>query len=192
MAYRKTNFGFTLIELLVVISIISLLTAIILINIQVSRDKAINSKKVQMADEYKKALELYNSQNDHYPSATESFFNKCLGEDNTGGSCFNGSKLPDTDINNAIVTYIAGPPANTDPVIIDGDNYNGIGYVCLTENPCSSYALYWVMKGPNGGGCAGGFEDNNVTPIGGAWAFSATNAVCVYSSNKTLYQTMYP
>ena len=59
--------GFTLIELLVVISIIGLLSSIILVNVAKTRIKARDAKRQADLSQLQKALELYYSDNNHYP-----------------------------------------------------------------------------------------------------------------------------
>jgi prepilin-type N-terminal cleavage/methylation domain-containing protein len=61
--------GFTLIELLLVIAIIGILTTIIIANINQSRVKARDSKRLQEIRQVKLALELYYDSNKVYPDA---------------------------------------------------------------------------------------------------------------------------
>ena len=60
--------GFTLIELLVVISIIGLIAAVVLVNLNLSRIEARNTKRKEDVAQLRKALELYyNEHQDEYP-----------------------------------------------------------------------------------------------------------------------------
>lgn len=63
----RKNKGFTLIELLVVISIIALLSSVTLATLTESRNKAKRSAFVQGIKQVQLALELYRSDNGHYP-----------------------------------------------------------------------------------------------------------------------------
>lgn len=71
MILKKNNAGkargFTLIELLVVISIIALLSSITLATLNESRSRAKRSAFVQGMKQLQLALELYKSDNGHYP-----------------------------------------------------------------------------------------------------------------------------
>lgn len=62
--YKK---GFTLIELLVVISIISLMSTVILANLNTARVKARDATRLLNIRQVKNALELYYSANGYYP-----------------------------------------------------------------------------------------------------------------------------
>jgi prepilin-type N-terminal cleavage/methylation domain-containing protein len=74
--------GFTLIELMVVISIIALLSVVVIAALGSARDRAKNTAKNELAMEYIKAIELYNSANliEGYPIDTNSGNYICLGD----------------------------------------------------------------------------------------------------------------
>ncbi len=59
--------GFTLIELLVVIAITGLLASIVLVSLNSARKKARDARRIADLQQIKKALELYYSNNGHYP-----------------------------------------------------------------------------------------------------------------------------
>lgn len=67
MKYVKR--GFTLVELLLVIAIIGVLTIIVIANVNNSRIKARDSKRLQDVRQLKLALELYYETNKAYPTA---------------------------------------------------------------------------------------------------------------------------
>jgi general secretion pathway protein G len=62
-----TKRGFTLIELLVAISIIGLLSSVVLITLNDARERAKRTKFVQELKQVQTALEVYKSDNGHYP-----------------------------------------------------------------------------------------------------------------------------
>lgn len=158
MIFSMENFketkekGFTLIELLVVISIIALLSVIILGSLNDSRDRAQNTKKNQLANQYVNAIELYYSSRTEYPyfsgMVQNSFY--CLGETSDtgcqGGWPFNNS------LNTQLSEYLPGPPADdfsvlvSDPLFGDTD-YKGITYRCteVSNNKCLDYELWWYL-----------------------------------------------
>ena len=60
--------GFTLIELLVVIAIIGLLSTLAVVSLNNARTKARDSKRLADLKQMQTALELYNTDNNTYPS----------------------------------------------------------------------------------------------------------------------------
>lgn len=66
--------GFTLIEILVVVSIIGIITAVIMTNLNSEKEKAVGIKSVTELDQFKKALELYRTDNGKYPAEGEDKF----------------------------------------------------------------------------------------------------------------------
>lgn len=66
--------GFTLIEILVVVSIIGIITAVIMTNLNSGKEKAVGIKSVTELDQFKKALELYRTDNGKYPAEGEDKF----------------------------------------------------------------------------------------------------------------------
>lgn len=65
--YKRKGAGFTLVELLVVVSIIGLLVAMTVINIQNSKQKARDARRVSDINNIATALALYHNDNNRYP-----------------------------------------------------------------------------------------------------------------------------
>jgi prepilin-type N-terminal cleavage/methylation domain-containing protein len=65
---KKTgNLGFTLVELLIVIAIIGILAAIVLVNLNVSRKKGRDARRLSDIHQIMTALELFYADNSGYP-----------------------------------------------------------------------------------------------------------------------------
>ncbi|MFA7302087.1 MAG: type II secretion system protein [Candidatus Shapirobacteria bacterium] len=114
--------GFTLIELLVVISIISLLSTVIMAQVQQSRIKAENAQITQNVRTWITALERYKIDNGLYWGEAESggsdgspLYYDCLGYPCSGAANHN------PDFKNAMDKYIAYKNPNQKPI----KTYNG-------------------------------------------------------------------
>jgi len=89
--FRK-NKGFTLIELLVVIAIIGMLSSVVLVSLSSARSKSRDAGRIASAKQLQTALELYYSENGHYPIST--------------GGC--GSTVPNTAWCNSVQSLSGG------------------------------------------------------------------------------------
>ena len=137
--------GFTLIELLVVIAIIGLLSAIVLASLNTARQKGNDAKRESDLGSISTALELYYSDNGHYPvgSCISSPWWNCWGSageprllpandiaampqdpsfNDDGQACAagdQGSRLygyySDTGQRYVLATYLETPPSSSDP-----------------------------------------------------------------------------
>ena len=160
---RIKNKGFTLVELLVVISIIGLLSTIILVTVQDTRDKANNTKKNQLVGQYLRAAELYRDKYDTYPDDTSKTVNYdwCLGPYSTG-KCYGGFIDYSAVLASSFSEFISGPPADNTFIPYPGGsgNRNGILYNCSarlngTTGPCTKYRFAWALIGTKTGCISG-------------------------------------
>lgn len=86
--------GFTLIELLIVISIIGILAALVLTNIQGVRERARDARRKSDLNSIKTALRLYYNDFGSFPTSTNGQINGC----NTGSvTCAWGSPFASTN-----------------------------------------------------------------------------------------------
>lgn len=145
------NKGFTLIELLVVISIIALLSVIVLAAVNDARDRAKNTKKNRLVEEYINALELYrvNYPELEYPSEGYGSNAVCMGQ--SSESTCQGFLPYSSTFNDKIDDYISGPPENNTPVPFGNYDMQGLSYKCLSlsGSKCSSYQIIWYLNGAN-------------------------------------------
>lgn len=148
MKQKITNQGFTLIELLVVIAIIGILSTLAIVALGSARQKSRDAKRVADLNQIGKALELYYSDNNSYPTIITS------GQPISFGS----------------TTYLAQVPSNPTPrndgscgnnnYIYEG-SLTGNGYTIST---CLSSATGSISAGAVFISSAGG---SGVTPCGG-------------------------
>lgn len=152
--------GFTLIELLLVISIIALLSAIILGNVQKSRSIARDRAVVAMAKEIQKAVELYKSDNGRYPHeiATGTWtYQRYVVKgskyvSNTGGGVFNNTS---GELPGKLAPYYKYPIPQTLPSQDIVMTYSGSAsdssyyYNCSnTSNEWKPYVVKFYLENP--------------------------------------------
>ncbi|OHA83959.1 MAG: hypothetical protein A2937_00435 [Candidatus Yonathbacteria bacterium RIFCSPLOWO2_01_FULL_47_33b] len=147
----KTN-GFTLIELLVVISIISLLSSVVLSSLNDARKKVSSTKTLSNALEYRKAIELYRTDNANYPNPGDTIYH-CLGDyatnvcgNETVGIPGSGIYSEDTDLQSALRDYIVFPKNDPVPYAIGGGTWylNGPIYKCNNEACTTAQMVSWT------------------------------------------------
>jgi len=90
---KKTNKGMTLIELLVVISIIGVLSAFLLSNLQDARSRARDAERKNDLKQIKTALRMYYNDNQSYPDNTAVAGNMAAACVNGATDCVWGSTL---------------------------------------------------------------------------------------------------
>lgn len=155
----KNGKGFTLGELLVVMSIIIVLSSIILIGRGDSEKRALNTKRIELINQYIAALDMYRQEhNNLYPYIGTA--SACLGDEPNdvcaGGS--GGTVSESSALNAELVPYIPGLPplpdlefTNLDPFYTGLPYWNGGVYRCsnYTGSNCYQYELRWYMYGKN-------------------------------------------
>jgi general secretion pathway protein G len=162
MNIHKLNKGFTLLELLTVMAILTVLAGIIFGNFTNALMKSRDSKRKQDLDYVSKALEVYYSENNVYPSPDPIL---------TGGMNW-AQAFQDT---NAVPkVYMQKLPA--DPAASNGYNYVYQSdstfyklYSCLENNQDSGYNAINPNPVPNcgnrcGGRCNYGISSGNIVP----------------------------
>lgn len=115
--------GFTLLELLITIAILAILAAIILMSVNIARERARDSKRTQDMEQVQRALEMYRMDHGVYPalgSAVGSCSSQCLSQ-------LTQALVPD---------YISSIPL--DPQI--GDSATG-GYRYCTQGDYTAYQI---------------------------------------------------
>jgi len=171
----KKNKGFTLIELLIVIAIIGMLSSIVLASLNSARTKSRNAKRVADLKEIEKAVELYYSDNGHYPSSGSVSFE----EGRCGGGMgwthkpdYSGSNAYIPDLAPKYISVLPGDPAITTGrcyvyISSSGDDYlvfahfgaegdydvNNPMIRVLSPSCNSTQNTYFVGEGQNGGRC---------------------------------------
>ena len=136
--------GFTLIELLVVVSIIALLSTIVLAAVADARAKGRNAAKNELVLEYKKALELYRSNNNTYPVTTATPV--CFGYAD-GETCYADLRSGSTALTTSMQNYMGGNFAHRTSVQSSMGDLKGILYTCNGTGSCSAYTLVWILEG---------------------------------------------
>lgn len=124
---NKKQSGFTLIELLVVIAIIGLLASVVLVALNGARAKSRDAKRVGDINQMAKAMELYFSDKNSYPTIS-------------GGVNFSSS--PSIGQPNITPTYLTKLP--TAPLPSDGNSCGSSG---STGNGVNDYYMYQNVSG---------------------------------------------
>ncbi len=153
--------GFTLVELLVVVSIVSLLSSVVTASLGGARLKAKNSALQAQNQQYILAMVVYSDSNGGFPPSSSgtqvgNYVFVCLG---TG--CIYGStpitssiaSLPNNSRNtaSALSSYISiseNNTANLSDVTIDGSEYKGTVYTCLTyasNGKCAEPQMFFPL-----------------------------------------------
>ncbi len=168
MENKNNQRGFTLIELLVVISIIGLLASVVLVSLNNTRVKGRDAKRAADIRQIATALELYNSDNGHYP------ITNCSGNTYVWASfdspAYSPTQFCSTQggaLDGKNMTQEMAPYMNkaSDPKNLGGDS----GYLYISYNGNEYCILFWRTPEDlrnygktlvNFARCTGGIDDN--------------------------------
>ena len=134
--------GFTLIELLVVIAIIGVLSTLAVVALGSARQKANDAKRLSDVKQIQTALELYYTDNNHYPTTTAAVD---LGD--TNHACLNSA--------DGFTTASCSSPYMG---LVPTGPSSGEHYQYTSSDPGSSYTLTTSLEVG-----AGGFSSGTVT-----------------------------
>jgi prepilin-type N-terminal cleavage/methylation domain-containing protein len=189
---KNNNFrkGFTLIELLIVVAIIGLLSSIVMAALTDARQKAQNTAKNQLVEQYVTALELYRDTYGYYPDyGSPSGASICFGSYTADSDCQGSSSSirKSEGLDNAIKEFIPGPPIDEYSANLTSPSMDmkGIGYKCTTSgnieenSDCDSYSIDWYLSGGNQE-CIKGTTSYDFLPSPPPYKPELTR--CVYSS----------
>ncbi len=147
---RQNNAGFTLIELLVVISIIGILSTLAVVSLNNARVKARDAKRVSDIKQLQTALELYASDSNGYPAASDltlgSGAGATLSKDGGFAATVSGT------------TYMGKVPANATP---GGSDYQYSSFTSSAAStscgtaPCPWYQVTFTLEEVTGSLSAG-------------------------------------
>lgn len=157
MYLRKHNrAGFTLTELLVVLAIISVLSGIVLVNVNQARNKGKNARAVADVSQYLTGLALARERdaNGRYPVSTSM---SCLG----GTECWWGGASsfgPNSTVTNALTPVMTSLPSSIDRV----GNYQGYSY--QSNSTGTTYTIRWFLYG-EGRNCEIGTRTGNTSGV---------------------------
>jgi len=148
---KHTRAGFTLTELLVVIAIISILSGIVLVNVNQARNKGKNARAVADVSQYLTGLALARERNGGYPTSLNQ---SCLGGSSAscqwGGSSFGHSST----VTSALTPVMSSLPSSPYKV----ENYQGYVY----KSSGTNYTIRWFLYGQDRS-CEFGTAQNDTT-----------------------------
>jgi prepilin-type N-terminal cleavage/methylation domain-containing protein len=148
--------GFTLIELLVVISIISLLSSVVLVSLNSTREKARKTAFVETLKQTQTALEIFKTSNGNYPNEDIPYTVTNAGGDDAISVLFSEVGLIPTNIPSAPQLLF---PEDT---LLYATGIFDAGFYCDTK-AFSGYILIYLNSEGSGGINLPGFIHNGYT-----------------------------
>ena len=159
MKQKLNSKGFTLIELLVVISIIGLLSSIVLVSVNVAREKARDSKRLAEVNQLSLAIRIYVIDKGSFPPTTGCLNGWCCLGHGNAGRCWAGSYWGSTALDNSLspeyISEIPDDPLNNTALMGDAYMYR------VNTDVNGAYAiLHWGIEkdNPTSKDCAGGWS----------------------------------
>ncbi|MEK7188917.1 MAG: type II secretion system protein [Patescibacteria group bacterium] len=158
MKYKKNHAGFTLIELLVVISIIGILSTLAVVSLNNARVKARDAKRVSDIRQVQTALELYASDKNGYPAASDLALGAGAGSSLSKDGGFAAAVLG--------TVYMGKVPANAQPggasYVYNSYTSSAATTACSTA-PCPWYRMTFTLEESTGDLVSG---DHTLDPNG--------------------------
>jgi len=157
----KSNRGFTLLELLVVIAIIGILSAIVMVSLDVSKKKARNEAVVSQMFEYQKSLELEYTNAGSYPRTNAARTHRyCIGDDLSAGERCMGSlttaysPAATAPVEAFFKTHMSSLPRfsqSRGSFNYSSPAYNGCTGTGVANSSCtgSDYSIWFLLEGTN-------------------------------------------
>jgi len=145
MKHKQKYAGFTLIELLVVISIIGILSTLAVVSLNNARAKARDAKRVSDIKQLQTALELYASDKNGYPAASDLILGPGPGGSLSRDGGFAASASG--------TVYMGKVPANALPGGVDytySSYTNSAATVSCGSVPCPWYEIDFELEEQTG------------------------------------------
>jgi prepilin-type N-terminal cleavage/methylation domain-containing protein len=161
----KPNKGFTLIELLVVISIIGVVSATVLLGLNIARVKARDARRISDLEQVRTALELYAADNNgNYPTAAY-WYSSTDSSWNTNTNPLYAalvpkyiSRLPIDPINNTQFPWVNGNYSYAygfnKAALPSAEKYDLVGQLENTSSPYRCAVKDWIFQAVGGSWCA--------------------------------------
>lgn len=134
---KKFSRGFTLIELLVVIAIIGILSSVVLANLNSSRGKARDAKRIADMESLKSALSAYQLDNQGYPNqlddlitAPGKYLTGALIDPTTGEGYYYATSSDGTECH--FGAFLEQPSSATVPLVSDTDCNSTVADSCFS------------------------------------------------------------
>ena len=161
MPKTRKQYGFTIVELLIVIVVIAVLAAVTVVAYTGISDRAAASKKLSIASQYAKMLEMYKLDNGSYPSsvADNADPETCLGgaqdypagDGYAAGDCLHSADNTyrvgsSTALNTALAKYATYPASTYPTTMLGSESWRGFRYAYFATSTKEA-RIEWIVKG---------------------------------------------